>query len=125
MRISDWSSDVCSSDLLVQEGGRHSPVERRIAAVQAAVHHPHHGAAGIDHGRAGGARLDHCGQPEDLEIDCRHAEIFDLAAGPDRKSVVKGKVVSVRVDLGGRSIINKKNTRKREINHKYVKSKDE
>src|SRR3546814_18330863 len=29
---------------------------------------------------------------------------------PDRKSVVEGKRVSVRVDLGGRRIINKKNT---------------
>src|SRR3546814_16206269 len=31
-------------------------------------------------------------------------------AGGDRKSVVEGKRVSVRVDLGGRSIIKKKNT---------------
>src|SRR3546814_15390185 len=30
---------------------------------------------------------------------------------PDRKSVVKGKSVSVRVDLGGRRIIKKKNSR--------------
>src|SRR3546814_12631587 len=29
---------------------------------------------------------------------------------PDRKSVVKGKSVSVRVDLGGRRIIQKKST---------------
>src|SRR3546814_17970086 len=29
--------------------------------------------------------------------------------GPDRKSVVSGKSVSVRVDLGGRRIIKKKN----------------
>src|SRR3546814_12531108 len=32
-------------------------------------------------------------------------------AGLDRKSVVKGKSGSVRVDLGGRRIIKKKNTR--------------
>src|SRR3546814_15255478 len=31
-----------------------------------------------------------------------------LALSPDRKSVVSGKSVSVRVDLGGRRIINKK-----------------
>src|SRR3546814_12901439 len=39
-----------------------------------------------------------------------------VAAGPalsagDRKSVVQGKSVSVRVDLGGRRIIKKKNTK--------------
>src|SRR3546814_14045526 len=34
---------------------------------------------------------------------------FDIPA--DRKSVVSGKSVSVRVDLGGRRIINKKNTK--------------
>src|SRR3546814_14600711 len=33
----------------------------------------------------------------------------------DRKSVVEGKRVSVRVDLGGRRIIRKKNTRKNKI----------
>src|SRR3546814_18948021 len=33
-----------------------------------------------------------------------------VAAGPDRKSVVEGKSVSVRVDLGGRRIITKKTT---------------
>src|SRR3546814_16759018 len=37
--------------------------------------------------------------------------IFSSSAGPceDRKSVVEGKSVSVRVDLGGRRIIKKKN----------------
>src|SRR3546814_17239955 len=35
--------------------------------------------------------------------------------GPDRKSVVKGKSVSVRVDLGGRRIIQKKNTKTTDI----------
>src|SRR3546814_12919538 len=32
----------------------------------------------------------------------------EYATGEDRKSVVEGKSVSVRVDLGGRRIINKK-----------------
>src|SRR3546814_13872151 len=35
-----------------------------------------------------------------------------IAAATDRKSVVKGKRVSVRVDLGGRSIITKKKNNK-------------
>src|SRR3546814_15545978 len=34
----------------------------------------------------------------------------DMMEGEDRKSVVKGKSVSVRVDLGGRRIIKKKQT---------------
>src|SRR3546814_21102880 len=36
-----------------------------------------------------------------------------VAAGQDRKSVGKGKSVSVRVDLGGRRIIKKTKVRKR------------
>src|SRR3546814_18835344 len=38
----------------------------------------------------------------------------DWAACGDRKSVVQGKSVSVSVDLGGRRIINKKKTQKKE-----------
>src|SRR3546814_19372803 len=38
-------------------------------------------------------------------------------AALDRKSVVSGKSVSVRVDLGGRSIIKKKNTQPIVQNH--------
>src|SRR3546814_19689762 len=34
-----------------------------------------------------------------------------LRAGPNRKSVVQGKSVSVRVDLGGRSYIKQKTTK--------------
>src|SRR3546814_16208537 len=79
MRISDWCSDVCSSDLF----------------------------------------------PTDVELDDvpgDRTQVYDLAhvAGcgalvrprrpirlQDRKSVVQGKSVSVRVDLGGRRTINK------------------
>src|SRR3546814_11303732 len=38
----------------------------------------------------------------------REIPAADLAAAQDRKSVVSGKSVSVRVDLGGRRIIKKK-----------------
>src|SRR3546814_12328180 len=73
LRISDWSSDVCSSDLSAgRRRGRPSrPVER-------------------DDARRRG-----------------------LAAGADRKSVVQGKSVSVRVDIGGRRIIKKEKTNDR------------
>src|SRR3546814_13263743 len=43
--------------------------------------------------------------------------ISRLSASIDRKSVVKGKSVSVRVDLGGRRIIKKKTKDKREYQH--------
>src|SRR3546814_15016992 len=69
MRISDWSSDVCSSDL------------RR------------HRVAG--HGHRIGARWS-------------RNRVRPLRPRADRKSVVKGKSVSVRVDLGGRRLIKKK-----------------
>src|SRR3546814_16734611 len=36
----------------------------------------------------------------------------DVHRAVDRKSVVEGKSVSVRVDLGGRRIINKRNNRR-------------
>src|SRR3546814_16620012 len=76
MRISDWSSDVCSSDLLIQEGyvglmkavKRFDP-ERGVRLVSFAVHW-----IKAEIGRA----------------SCRE------------------RVVSVRVDLGGRRIIKKK-----------------
>src|SRR3546814_19466175 len=43
------------------------------------------------------------------------AIIAPATARPDRKSAVSGKSVSVRVDLGGRRILKKKNY----INHNY------
>src|SRR3546814_4499142 len=78
MRISDCSSDVCSSDLAVPRDG----ISRREFGQPAAAHGAARGLART----AGG--------------DARQG---------DRKSVVSGKSVSVRVDLGGRRIINKKN----------------
>src|SRR3546814_7469424 len=62
MRISDWSSDVCSSDLADS-------------------------------------------QVDELDADERRDETAKPIDGNDRKSVVKGKSVSVRVDFGGRRSI--------------------
>src|SRR3546814_2347575 len=70
MRISDWSSDVCSSDL-----ARAEAFEAQIAALKDAKE----------------------------QLSAQFSEI-----GGDRKSVVQGKSVSVRVDLGGRRIIKNK-----------------
>src|SRR3546814_16906520 len=91
MRISDWSSDVCSSDLVL----------------------PRLALGGVEH-----AGEDH---QEDQHLDARmlarlqlrlrgpHEEVRDVPGHLlDRKSVVSGKSGSVRVDLGGRRIIKKK-----------------
>src|SRR3546814_4617776 len=45
MRISDWSSDVCSSDLLGQEPSVGRKAIRQVRAVEIALHH----RAGADH----------------------------------------------------------------------------
>src|SRR3546814_13817993 len=80
LRISDWSSDVCSSDLKGSFTG----------AVQA--------SEGLFLAADGGT----------LFLD-EIAELpLALQAKLDRKSVVSGKCVSVRVDIGGRRIIKKK-----------------
>src|SRR3546814_14699007 len=98
MRISDWSSDVCSSD-------------REAFAV---------GAVGFRIGLAEGG-MQHCeGRLEVAEPFHRRLDehvageegmpgaFADHAHRQDRKSVVEGKSVSVRVDLRGRRIIKKK-----------------
>src|SRR3546814_12303273 len=100
MRISDWSSDVCSSDLDLLGVVQNDPV------------------ACLDKGRpsAGGAK--------NIEERFRQAVALRNLCGPeqpraivglfptarsfaerDRTSVVEGKSGSVRVDLGGRGII--------------------
>src|SRR3546814_11318052 len=93
MRISDWSSDVRSSDLLHH---------RHRAMVAGADGH-----AFMVEDRAEVVRVDVV-QQERLHARS-HRRGADEAQ--DRKSVVEGKSVSVRVDLGGRRHIKKtKNT---------------
>src|SRR3546814_17435327 len=81
MRISDWSSDVCSSDLCAdvgdQDARRGAPRARRDR-------------------RPCAGQLSRADGPQPRRLV------------QDRKSVVEGKSVSVRVDLGGRRIIKKK-----------------
>src|SRR3546814_19770983 len=105
MRISDWSAEVCSSDLLLAR-----PV------------FGHDGRIGgqhlVDHGADGAGVADLLQAPR-LDDGVGPAAVL---AGPhgrehvarDRKSVVKGKSVAVRVDLGGRRIIKNHNKKKTE-----------
>src|SRR3546814_13926295 len=126
MRISDWSSDVCSSDLRDQrwamarrlyptveqlrretyartsaqlraEGLRPAPMAPyRPSALVAAIERATDAEPYVRPGRRDEDQL------ERVEPQTTHD------ADPDRKSVVWGKSVSVRVYLGGRRIIKKK-----------------
>src|SRR3546814_18618120 len=118
MRISDWSSDVCSSDLrlgrldlgridqaLVDAYARHlrdDPARRpvivgQLLQVVTDLYHLR------DHLPDGGLGFEPwAGRAAARVAGYRHVR------AKDRKSVVEGKRVSVRVALGGRRIIKKK-----------------
>src|SRR3546814_14595233 len=114
MRISDWSSDVCSSDLRHRRGGhRRGPAlrgarqgrrqgRRGARTRNARARRPRAGLAAAGRGRLLPGR------------DQGRAEIHG-----DRKSVVKGKSVSVRVALGGRRSSKKKKIK--QTNYKRYK----
>src|SRR3546814_20801930 len=97
MRISDWSSDVCSADLL------DSDLVERVKLV----------GTFDAFGDGGGADL--LGEVHQRGRQCLACRVEFPAGGEfaveldtvgsDRKSVVWGTSVSVRVALGGRSII--------------------
>src|SRR3546814_13815008 len=87
MRISDWSSDVCSSDLLRSDYTAQGPTVNLAARIEQLCEP---GRVYVSHATA-----------QLLEGYCR------LRALGDRKRVVEGKSVSVRVDLGGGRIIKK------------------
>src|SRR3546814_11994474 len=119
MRISDWSSDVCSSDLMQLLDvvlGERDVLPRR--------EHQFHQL-----GVAGHFLLVAAGESFDLQIRQQplHLAVGQLAAldagggtdaldggdpPQDRKSVVSGTSVSVRVVLGGGQVLTKKKTKK-------------
>src|SRR3546814_11038284 len=99
MRISDWSSDVCSSDLRTEHRRRHG-----ITNALAGGDDPANGMPADLRRR----RRDHHEQRIREETRLGHSGESSGPGDEDRKSVVEGKSVSVRVDLGGRRIIKKK-----------------
>src|SRR3546814_11476404 len=97
MRISDWSSDVCSSDLgfLQLPAPQHTCSATRLSRNTQGKHNvPIRVQAALPRHRTRAGR--------------RAAGVAASRAAGDRKSVVSGKRVSVRVDTGGRRIIKKK-----------------
>src|SRR3546814_18822966 len=118
MRISDWSSDVCSSDL-GSTGDLHC---RESTAAGCCPLHDVPGDAGkmrawkadpprqlrseFCEGRS--AQAEWSSHPDARLVVRNSLESATGQPGIDRKSVVKGKSVSVRVDLGGRSSKKKK-----------------
>src|SRR3546814_2605013 len=102
MRISDWSSDVCSSDLAAPVGhaGAMAALTRRATSVVEldSVHR----FRDTEYGHLT-LRLRNASTKEDAFAVARAlADGGHLRRAEDRKSVVSGKSVSVRVDLGGR-----------------------
>src|SRR3546814_18501634 len=115
MRISDWSSDVCSSDLYAA-GSNHRTGRPARAPCPCAGKTGHVSPSGQrwDHRLernqmkpSGGARLFNSaletGVRSALILDAARPRRFDLAHQTwlDRKRVVWGEIVSVRVDIGG------------------------
>src|SRR3546814_18040285 len=103
MRISDWSSDVCSSDLRAVHRHRHAHLAERNAVEQDL-----HVVDRVDRD----ARLaDIAGNARVIAVIAAMRRQIERDRQPllpgDRKSVVSGKSVSVRVDLGGRRLFQK------------------
>src|SRR3546814_17527554 len=118
MRISDWSSDVCSSDLdqvpaAAWPYGRESfagPLQSGFRP----VHQESRNRRAVAPGESNSAPTD---LPDSRDAPVQPATGLQRSRrahrkfpGSDRKSVVSGKSVSVRVDLGGRGILKKKKT---------------
>src|SRR3546814_11081767 len=95
MRISDWSSDVCSSDLQTLD---HGPVLlAELASGDLLV-----GVQSLE------VLVDHRHADELLAIHLHGLDLELRVLAVDRKSDVQGKRVSVRLDLRRRRNIKKK-----------------
>src|SRR3546814_19931490 len=124
MRISDWSSDVCSSDLPHPVFGREEVVPALAMATQSQtvplavlrMHllDPPAPALDVFVGRNGEDAAQMFGPidgaPAHVPVPETLGRTLDRQGEPllDRKSGVEGKRVSVRVDPGGRRINKKK-----------------
>src|SRR3546814_17541576 len=92
MRISDWSSDVCSSDLVGVDEARQ---DERVGQM-------------VDSHRLGNAREQRARPAHIEDVSAGEEDQHFLDVGVDQTSDALGKSVSVRVDMCGRRLINKK-----------------
>src|SRR3546814_16732986 len=105
MRISDWSSDVCSSDLIF------AALQECWRALRIFMARFLSGCVAVPICDSRPPLL--WGELIIILRSLQETRIFTmLTTSADRKSVVSGKSVSVRVDLGGRRIIKKKKKHK-------------
>src|SRR3546814_15065567 len=108
MRISDWSSDVCSSDLgRIDDRAALAPLGHQTGIGQLGKVEAHRGSGHVKRfgqGASGDTALARLHQQAE-----RGEPMLMRQSGQERKSVVEGKSGSVRVDLGGSRIIKKKN----------------
>src|SRR3546814_17433366 len=105
MRISDWSSDVCSSDLgaLMEDAGSQHRIDTAVVETVVEMFERADTAGRNDR------HADRVGDRTQQHVVVTTLGAVTVDAG-HRKSVVSGKRVSGRVDLGGRRIIKKKHT---------------
>src|SRR3546814_14654620 len=110
MRISDWSSDVCSSDLgsfLLGCGGALANLILDAVDERVRGFHDFLSAKGRGNPRRDDAHR--CGGADHLRgVRASPWLKTSFYSSLDRRRVVSGKSVSVRVELGGRRIIKKK-----------------
>src|SRR3546814_20595748 len=123
MRISDWSSDVCSSDLEIsvdilvdrlvgdvadQEGcGAGDGGEQGLAGAVLRRHQQDDDPEGMRL-HTGEAVAGEDGVVEQQRAGKEQRDLEQRGDPPDRKSVVSGKSVSVRLGIGGRRLLKKK-----------------
>src|SRR3546814_10969325 len=100
MRISDWSSDVCSSDLVEAGLGARKEGIAGVLLLQLGNRDRLGGAAGFrqqDVGLAPADVLQHAAGATLQQQDAGQGDRQDAGeVGADRKSVVEGKSVAVR-----------------------------
>src|SRR3546814_13250969 len=118
MRISDWSSDVCSSDL--SAGKRGSPCWKSSCDSSGSSSRP--SAPRSIRALRFRSWVPPCATSVARQPDrslresggaMRLRRLAPQSASQDRKRVVEGTSVSVRVDLGGRRIYKKKKKKKK------------
>src|SRR3546814_15465068 len=103
MRISDWSSDVCSSDLWP---GEQEPSRSLAATPERRTRICLPSSPNSEQRNVSPSVMEATVQAN--APACFSSVLSAEAAEQDRKSVVQGKRVSVRVDLGGRRYIKQK-----------------